>query len=89
MRGRGCHVYYGLFSPDAVATFGLEPEAAAHMLLPSKLLARIDPPSCFRPSRTPGSAESRARRGPARPTPAPRVNVDARDLSRSGGTVAR
>lgn len=42
-RASGCHLHYGLFSPDEVATFGLEPEAAEHMLLPAELLARIDP----------------------------------------------
>jgi murein DD-endopeptidase MepM/ murein hydrolase activator NlpD len=42
-RASGCHLHYGLFSPDEVATIGLEPEAAEHMLLPPELLARIDP----------------------------------------------
>ena len=42
-RASGCHLHYGLFSPDEVATIGLEPEAAEHMLLPAELLARIDP----------------------------------------------
>ena len=39
----GCHLHYGLFSPDEVATFGYDPVAAAHMLLPTEELARIDP----------------------------------------------
>ena len=42
-RATGCHVHYGLFSPHEVATFGMEPVAAAHMLLPTELVARIDP----------------------------------------------
>jgi murein DD-endopeptidase MepM/ murein hydrolase activator NlpD len=42
-RASGCHLHYGLFSPEEVATFGLDPEAAAHMLLPPELVARIDP----------------------------------------------
>jgi murein DD-endopeptidase MepM/ murein hydrolase activator NlpD len=39
----GCHLHYGLFSPDTVATFGYDPVGAAHMLLPTEELARIDP----------------------------------------------
>lgn len=39
----GCHLHYGLFSPDTSATFGFDPVAAAHMLLPTEELARIDP----------------------------------------------
>jgi murein DD-endopeptidase MepM/ murein hydrolase activator NlpD len=42
-RASGCHVHYGLFSPDEVGTFGLDPVAAAHMLLPTELIARVDP----------------------------------------------
>ena len=42
-RASGCHLHYGLFSPDAVATFALDPTAAAHMLLPTEEIARIDP----------------------------------------------
>jgi murein DD-endopeptidase MepM/ murein hydrolase activator NlpD len=42
-RATGCHLHYGLFSPDEVATFGMEPVAAAHMLLPTEVIARIDP----------------------------------------------
>ncbi|MBF8289461.1 MAG: peptidase [Chloroflexi bacterium] len=42
-RATGCHLHYGLFSPDEVATFGLNAEAAANMLLPTELAARINP----------------------------------------------
>ena len=42
-RATGCHLHYGLFSPDTLDTFGYDPIAAAHMLLPTKELARIDP----------------------------------------------
>jgi murein DD-endopeptidase MepM/ murein hydrolase activator NlpD len=42
-RASGCHLHYGLFSPDEVRTFGLEPVAAKHMLLPAELTARVDP----------------------------------------------
>ena len=42
-RATGCHLHYGLFSPDEIATIGLDPVAAAHMLLPSDEIARIDP----------------------------------------------
>lgn len=39
----GCHLHYGLFSPDTSETFAFDPVAAAHMLLPTEELARIDP----------------------------------------------
>ena len=39
----GCHLHYGLFSPDSVATFQNVPAAIDHMLLPTEELARIDP----------------------------------------------
>lgn len=42
-RATGCHLHYGLFSPDETARFGMEPEAAAHMLLPTEMIARVDP----------------------------------------------
>lgn len=42
-RASGCHLHYTLFSPDETATFGMEPEAAAHMLLPTEMIARVDP----------------------------------------------
>jgi len=42
-RATGCHLHYGLFSPDETAHFGLDPVAADHMLLPVEMIARIDP----------------------------------------------
>jgi len=42
-RASGCHLHYGLFSPDEVATFGFDAKAAARMLLPLQQIARIDP----------------------------------------------
>ena len=42
-RASGCHLHYGLFSPDAASTFEIDPVAAKHMLLPTEQLARIDP----------------------------------------------
>lgn len=42
-RATGCHLHYGLFSPDETAHFGLDAVAAEHMLLPSEMIARIDP----------------------------------------------
>lgn len=39
----GCHVHYGLFSPYAVSTIGIDPVVSGHMLLPTAELARIDP----------------------------------------------
>ncbi len=42
-RASGCHLHYGLFSPDEFHTFGFDPEGAARMLLPTEQIARIDP----------------------------------------------
>jgi murein DD-endopeptidase MepM/ murein hydrolase activator NlpD len=42
-RATGCHLHYGLFSPLATSTLETEPIAAAHMLLPREVLARVDP----------------------------------------------
>ena len=39
----GCHLHYGLFSPYAATTIGIDPVVSAHMLLPSEEIARIDP----------------------------------------------
>ena len=39
----GCHLHYGLFSPYAAATIGIDPNVSAHMLVPSEEIARIDP----------------------------------------------
>jgi len=42
-RATGCHLHYGLFSPEDTARFGLDPVAAEHMLLPAEMVARVDP----------------------------------------------
>jgi murein DD-endopeptidase MepM/ murein hydrolase activator NlpD len=42
-RATGCHLHYGLFSPDETARFGLDPVAAEHMLLPAEMVARVNP----------------------------------------------
>ncbi len=42
-RATGCHVHYGLFSPDEFTTFGLDPGATKRMLWPPEIVARIDP----------------------------------------------
>jgi murein DD-endopeptidase MepM/ murein hydrolase activator NlpD len=39
----GCHLHYGLFSPDETATFALQAKIVAKMKLPSTEIARIDP----------------------------------------------
>jgi murein DD-endopeptidase MepM/ murein hydrolase activator NlpD len=39
----GCHVHYGLFSPDETATFALDPDIVAHDLLPGYEIARVNP----------------------------------------------
>ena len=39
----GCHLHYGLFSPQEVAAFVLDPSVAKRMKLPASEIARIDP----------------------------------------------
>jgi murein DD-endopeptidase MepM/ murein hydrolase activator NlpD len=40
---RGCHLHYGLFSPDEVALFQTDPEIVRRTLTPAAVIARIDP----------------------------------------------
>jgi murein DD-endopeptidase MepM/ murein hydrolase activator NlpD len=42
-RASGCHLHYGLFSPDDAATMGIDPEIVKRMLVPAFEIARIDP----------------------------------------------
>jgi murein DD-endopeptidase MepM/ murein hydrolase activator NlpD len=42
-RASGCHLHYGLFSPYEETLIGFDPVAAGHMLLPTEVIARIDP----------------------------------------------
>jgi murein DD-endopeptidase MepM/ murein hydrolase activator NlpD len=42
-RASGCHLHYGLFSPDEPATMAIDPEVVSHMLVPAFEVARIDP----------------------------------------------
>ena len=39
----GCHLHYGLFSPDERASMDMDPATADRLLLPRKVVARIDP----------------------------------------------
>jgi murein DD-endopeptidase MepM/ murein hydrolase activator NlpD len=42
-RASGCHLHFGLFSPEETATFGIDPTVAEHMKLPVQEIARVDP----------------------------------------------
>ncbi len=42
-RASGCHLHYGMFSPNEVATFGIDPAVVKRMKLPDRQIARIDP----------------------------------------------
>ena len=42
-RASGCHLHYGLFSPDETARFGIDPAVVEHMKLPAWEIARVDP----------------------------------------------
>ena len=39
----GCHLHYGLFSPEASGRFGIDPAVVEHMKLPAWEVARVDP----------------------------------------------
>ena len=42
-RASGCHLHYGLFSPDETAAFALDPAVVKRMKVPSAEIARVDP----------------------------------------------
>ena len=42
-RASGCHLHYGLFSPDEVATFAIDPKVVKRMKVPALEIARVDP----------------------------------------------
>lgn len=59
----GCHLHYGLFSPEETALFGIDPAVVEHMKLPAWEIARVDPLLVLPPrtssSPTPGAAPDR------------------------------
>ena len=63
-RASGCHLHFGLFSPEETATFGIDPTVAEHMKLPVWEIARIDPLLVLPPRVTPS------------PAPPPGTNLD-------------
>jgi murein DD-endopeptidase MepM/ murein hydrolase activator NlpD len=42
-RASGCHLHYGLFSPEETDVFGIDPGIVERMLLPPFQIARVDP----------------------------------------------
>jgi hypothetical protein len=42
-RASGCHLHYGLFSPQSRARFGIDPGVVERMKLPPWQIARVDP----------------------------------------------
>jgi murein DD-endopeptidase MepM/ murein hydrolase activator NlpD len=42
-RASGCHLHYGLFSPEERDVFGIDPGVVERMLLPNWQIARVDP----------------------------------------------
>lgn len=42
-RASGCHLHYGLFSPQETARFGIDPGVVERMKLPAWEIARVDP----------------------------------------------
>jgi murein DD-endopeptidase MepM/ murein hydrolase activator NlpD len=59
----GCHLHYGLFSPQETAIFGIDPKVAEHMKLPVWEIARIDPLLVL-PARSPPTAAAPRIPGP-------------------------
>jgi len=64
----GCHLHYGLFSPDETATFALQGKLAAKLRLPATEIARVDPVRVLPPM--PKGIE------PAEPDPTPTLPPD-------------
>jgi murein DD-endopeptidase MepM/ murein hydrolase activator NlpD len=60
-RASGCHLHYGLFSPDERDVFGIDAGVVERMLLPKWQIARVDPQQVL-----PEQASSRPK-----PTPSP------------------
>jgi len=52
----GCHLHYGLFSPEETARFGIDPVVDEHMKLPPWEIARIDPLLVLPPRTSPDAA---------------------------------
>jgi len=52
-RASGCHLHYGLFSPDESASFALDQAAARRMKLPAAEIARVDPREVLPPRTKP------------------------------------
>lgn len=50
-RASGCHLHYGLFSPDETATFRIQPGVVKRMKLPTRQIARVDPLLVLPPKR--------------------------------------
>lgn len=46
-RATGCHLHYGLFNPDSVDRFGIDPAVVAKLLVPDQEVARVDPQRVF------------------------------------------
>ena len=42
-RASGCHLHYGLFTPDEREVFGIDPGVVERMLVPPWQIARVDP----------------------------------------------
>ena len=58
-RASGCHLHYGLFSPQETDQFGIDAAVAKRMKLPRLVIARIDPHA--RPARSQEGEEGERR----------------------------
>lgn len=65
-RASGCHLHYGLFSPQETAHFGIDPGVVERMKLPAWQIARVDPLLVL-PERVGAKPQASASRSPRSP----------------------
>ena len=61
-RASGCHLHYGLFSPDEPGRFAIEASVVKRMKVPAIEIARVDPLLVLPPGRPGRRSRRRARR---------------------------
>jgi murein DD-endopeptidase MepM/ murein hydrolase activator NlpD len=64
-RASGCHLHYGLFSPEDLDVFRIRPDVVRRMKLPTTQIARVDPLLALPPK--PGSNAPKAPKASAAP----------------------
>lgn len=79
-RASGCHLHYGLFSPDETAAFAIDPAVVKRMKVPSAEIARVDPllvlPARAGMNPTPITNETASPSPNASPSPSPIIEAN-------------